>query len=93
MEIGEADAQKLGISHCDKVSVISPVSKLTTIAKIIDGLPEGTLFMPISFPETPVNGLFDITLDPEAKTPSLKACNVRIERVGPHGEKEDSRTS
>lgn len=93
VEIGEADAQKLGISHCDKVSVISPVSKLTTIAKIIDGLPEGTLFMPISFPETPVNGLFDITLDPEAKTPSLKACNVRIERVGPHGEKEDSRTS
>jgi predicted molibdopterin-dependent oxidoreductase YjgC len=85
VEIGEADAEKLGISHGDKVSVISPVSKLTTIAKIIDGLPEGTLFMPISFPETPVNGLFDITLDPEAKTPSLKACNVRIERVEPDG--------
>jgi predicted molibdopterin-dependent oxidoreductase YjgC len=85
VEIGEADADKLGISHGDKVSVISPVSKLTTTARIIDGLPEAMLFMPISFPETPVNGLFDITLDLEAKTPSLKACNVRIERVGPHG--------
>jgi predicted molibdopterin-dependent oxidoreductase YjgC len=85
VEIGEADAQKLGISHNDKVSVTSPVSKLTTTARITDGLPEGTLFMPISFPETPVNGLFDITLDRETKTPSLKACRVRIERVESNG--------
>ena len=85
VEIGEADAEKLGISHSDKVSVVSPVSKLTTTARISDSLPEGTLFMPISFPKTPVNGLFDIALDPEAKTPSLKACNVRIERVEPDG--------
>ncbi len=85
VEIGEADAYKLGISHGDKVSVISPVSKLTTTARIIDGLPQGTLFMPISFPETPVNRLFDITLDPEAKTPSLKACKVRLERVDANG--------
>jgi anaerobic selenocysteine-containing dehydrogenase len=85
VEIGEADAYKLGISHGDKVSVISPVSRLTTTVRIIDGLPEGTLFMPISFPETPVNGLFDIALDPQSKSPSLKACKVRLERVGPHG--------
>jgi formate dehydrogenase alpha subunit len=85
VEIGEADAQKLGISHNDKVSVTSPVSKLTTTARVTDGLPERTLFMPISFPETPVNGLFDITLDRETKTPSLKACKVRIERVEPNG--------
>lgn len=81
VEIGEADAQKLGISPGDKVSVISPVSSLTTTVRIIDGLPEGTLFMPISFPETPVNGLFDIVLDPETKAPSLKACKVRIEKA------------
>jgi predicted molibdopterin-dependent oxidoreductase YjgC len=85
VEIGEADAQKLGISHGDKVSITSPVSKLTTTARITDGLPEATLFMPISFPEAPVNGLFDIVLDQETKAPSLKACSVRIERVGSHG--------
>ncbi|MCJ7791567.1 MAG: formate dehydrogenase subunit alpha [Dehalococcoidia bacterium] len=81
VEIGETDAQKLGVSHGDKVSVISPVSKLTTIARIVDGLPEGTLFMPVSFPETPVNELFDIVLNPETKAPSLKACSVRIEKI------------
>jgi formate dehydrogenase alpha subunit len=85
VEIGEADAYKLGISHGDKVSIISPISKLTTTARISDGLPERTLFMPTSFPETPVNGLFDITLDPEAKAPSLKACKVRLERVDVNG--------
>jgi formate dehydrogenase alpha subunit len=81
VEIGETDAHKLGVSHGDKVSVISPVSKLTTIARVIDGLPEGTLFMPVSFPETPVNELFDIVLNPETKAPSLKACSVKIEKI------------
>jgi predicted molibdopterin-dependent oxidoreductase YjgC len=54
---------------------------VTTTVKITDALPKGVFFMPTSFPETPVNKLFGITLDPEAKTPSLKACNVRIEKV------------
>jgi formate dehydrogenase alpha subunit len=87
MEISDTDAQKLGVSQGDKVSVISPVSKLTATARIIDGLPEGTLFMPVSFPETPVNELFDIVLNPETKAPSLKACSVKIEKISlPLGE-------
>jgi len=81
VEIGVADAQKLGVSQGDKVSLISPISKLTTIASIIDSLPEGMLFMPISFPDTPVNELFDIVLNPETKAPSVKACSVRIEKI------------
>jgi formate dehydrogenase alpha subunit len=81
VEIGEADALKLGISQGDKVRVVSGVSALTTSARIVAGLPEGTIFMPFAFPETPVNGLFDIVLDPEAKVPALKTCNVKIERV------------
>jgi len=85
LEIGESDAKKLGINHSDKVKLISPVAELTTTVSITDTLPEGIVFMPISFPESPVNRLFSIVLDPEAKTPSLKACHVRIERIGLHG--------
>ncbi len=85
VEIGESDAKKLGLTDGDRVKIISPIGEVTTMVKITDTLPEGTLFMPISFPETPVNGLFGFTLDPEAKTPSLKACRVRIERVEPYG--------
>ncbi|MHC1578147.1 MAG: molybdopterin oxidoreductase family protein, partial [Dehalococcoidia bacterium] len=81
VQIGEADALKLGIGEGDKVSVTSPLSRLTTMARIVTGLPEGMLFMPVSFPETPVNELFDIVLDPESKAPSLKTCSVRIEKI------------
>jgi formate dehydrogenase alpha subunit len=81
VEIGESDARKLGISQSDKAKLISPVAELTVSVRITDTLPEGILFMPISFPESPVNGLFSIVLDPEAKAPSIKACNVKIERI------------
>jgi len=85
VEIGEFDAKKLGISHGDEVKVISPEGELTTVARITDAPLEGMLFMPISFPDNPVNKLFGIALDLEAKTPSLKVCNIRIERAGLHG--------
>jgi hypothetical protein len=39
------------------------------------------LFMPVSFPEAPVNELFDIVLNSETKAPSLKACSVKIEKI------------
>ena len=81
MEICESDAKRLAITEGEKVRVISPIGEVTTIAKITDALREGTLFMPVSYPETPVNELFDIVLNPETKAPSLKACNVKIEKL------------
>ena len=81
MEIGESDAKKLAITDGGKVKVISPVGELTTMAKITDTLRKGMLFMPVSFPEAPVNELFDIVLNPETKAPSLKACSVKIEKL------------
>jgi len=85
IEINESDAKRLGISNGDKIKVVSPLAELTTDVKISDTLPEGTVFMPLSLPESPVNRLFDLVLDPQAKSPSLKACKVRIDRIGLHG--------
>ena len=81
MEVGESDAKKLATTDGEKVKVISAVGEVTAMVKITDTLREGMLFMPVSFPETPVNGLFDIVLNPETKAPSLKACSVKIERL------------
>jgi formate dehydrogenase alpha subunit len=81
VEIGESDARKLAIADGEKVKVISPVGEVTAMVKITDTLREWMLFMPVSFPETPVNGLFDIALNPETKAPSLKACSVKIEKI------------
>jgi predicted molibdopterin-dependent oxidoreductase YjgC len=81
LEIGESDAKKLAITDGEKVKVISAVGEVTAMVKITYTLREGMLFMPVSFPETQVNGLFDIVLNPETKSPSLKACSVKIEKL------------
>jgi formate dehydrogenase alpha subunit len=81
VEIGKSDAKKLAITDGEKVKLISTVGEVTTIAKITDTLRQGMLFMPVSFPETPVNELFDIVSNPETKAPSLKACSVKIEKL------------
>ncbi|MFC1926033.1 formate dehydrogenase subunit alpha, partial [Chloroflexota bacterium] len=85
VEIGESDAERLAIGNDDQVKLISPAGEVTTGVKIVDTLPAYTLFMPMSFPEAPVNKLFSIALDPQSKTPSLKTCSVRIERIDLHG--------
>ena len=81
VEICESDARKLALTDGESVKVISAVGEVTTIVKITDTLREGMLFMPVSFPETRVNELFDIVINPEAKSPSLKACSVKIEKM------------
>jgi len=81
VEICETDARKLAITDGERVKVISSVGEVTTTVKITDTLREGMLFMPVSFPEAPVNELFDIVLNPETKSPSLKACSVKLEKI------------
>jgi len=85
VEISEADAKTLGFGGGNTVKVVSPVGEVTTKIRIVDTLPSGMLFMPMSFPESPVNELFSITLDARAKTPALKACAVKLERINTDG--------
>jgi len=85
VEVSQVDAQRLGITQDDEVKVVSPVGEVTAKARPTNTLPEGILFMPISFPASPVNELFSIALDSRAEAPSLKACAVRLERIGSHG--------
>jgi len=81
VEICGPDAGKLAASDGDEVKVISAAGEVTTTVKITDTLRKGMAFMPLSFPDTPVNSLFGIALEPETKAPSLKACSVRIEKI------------
>jgi formate dehydrogenase alpha subunit len=81
VEISQSDAQSIGLSEGDRVKITSAAGELTTKVRITDTLLPGTLFMPMSFPESSSHELFGITLDPQSKTPSLKACAVRLERI------------
>ncbi|MQY67619.1 MAG: formate dehydrogenase subunit alpha, partial [Dehalococcoidia bacterium] len=83
VEISQDDAKRLRVGDSDPVKVISSVGELTTTVKLTDSLPSGLLFMPVSFPESPTNELFDIKIDPRSKAPFLKSCAVRLERIKP----------
>ena len=85
VEVSEPDAKDLGIKDGDMVKVVSPVDEVTAAARVTDTLSQGMIFMPMSFPESPVNGLFDTVLDPGTKTPALKTCLVRLERIADNG--------
>jgi predicted molibdopterin-dependent oxidoreductase YjgC len=81
VEISQVDAKDLGVSDSDEVKVISAQGELSTTARISDTLPQGLLFMPISFPDSPIYELFEVVLDHQAKAPALKSCAVRLERT------------
>jgi formate dehydrogenase alpha subunit len=83
LEINRDDAKKLGVDDGDPVKVTSSAGELKTTARVTNSLPAGLLFMPVSFPESPVGELFDTRLDPRSKAPSLKSCMVRLERIKP----------
>lgn len=85
MEINEADASRLGIRTGDVVKVTSPEGAVNCVARTATTLPVGALFMPMSFPESSVNSLFGVVLDPETKGPCLKTCAVRLDKVGSNG--------
>jgi len=85
LEIGGADAKYLGFNNDDRVKVISPFGELVTTLRITETLPSGSLFLPMSFQESPFNELFNTILDPQAKTPALKKCAVKLERIGKDG--------
>jgi formate dehydrogenase alpha subunit len=85
VELSKSDAKKLKVKDGDRVKVVSPTGEVTAVSRISDTLSQGVIFVPVSFPESQVNELFGIVLDPRTKTPALKTCRVRLERIGSDG--------
>lgn len=84
IEISQTDADKLDIKDGEKIRVISPVGNLSVKARVITSALPGMLFIPESFPDTPAYELFDMPSDAKLKTPPLKSCQVRLEKVNSH---------
>ncbi|MBN1162105.1 MAG: formate dehydrogenase subunit alpha [Dehalococcoidales bacterium] len=81
LEINPADAKELGFKDEDKIQIISEQGEISTSAKVSNVLPKGLLYMADSFPQSPVRELFGTVIDPRSKTPALKSCAVRLERI------------
>lgn len=59
VRVNPEDARQIGVSDGDVVLVESPLSTLQLPAKITDEVPLGAVFVPVNFPEAPVNDLMD----------------------------------
>ena len=81
VEIGESDAERFGLRAGDKVKVISSVSEISSVVVMTQTLPTGTIFMPMSFPESPVNELLRVIVDPNTRMAEVENCHVRLERM------------
>jgi formate dehydrogenase alpha subunit len=77
INISNNDSTLYKLSAGDNVRIISPAGEISAIVRVSDELDEGMLFMPSSFPDSPVNTLFGFDTDN-----SLKTCFVRLERAG-----------
>ncbi len=85
LEICQADAAGLGVADGDTVKITSAQGELTTTITVSNTLPCGVVFMPISYPESPVHELFGTVIDSQAKAPALKTCAVKLERTAGNG--------
>jgi len=81
LEICGADAVEAGAREGEEIRVVSPAGSISARVRTSERVPRGTVFMPVCFPSTPVNDLFDSALDARSKTPAIRTCAVRLERI------------
>jgi formate dehydrogenase major subunit/formate dehydrogenase alpha subunit len=83
VEVHPADAARLGLAHGQRVRVRSRRGAIVTRAHVVDGITEGTVFVPFHFVEAAANELTHAALDPVAKIPEYKVCAVALEAAEP----------
>ncbi len=81
VQISKADAEKLGIESGDLVKVSSRRGQVEVRADVTEVVPTGVIFMTFHYREAPANILTNDQLDPIAKTPELKSCAVKVEKI------------
>ncbi|PLW93314.1 MAG: formate dehydrogenase subunit alpha [Marinilabiliales bacterium] len=79
--INPEDADRYNISDGDHVHIASARGSLVTIARIVDEVAPGEMFMPWHFSEAPVNALTRDELDPMSKIAPFKYSAVKIQRA------------
>ncbi len=78
IEINAKDAKKLKIKDGEIVKVKSRRGEIKAKSSVDTKVPEGSIFIPFHFLESPANVLTNTVLDPVAKIPELKVCAVNV---------------
>jgi formate dehydrogenase major subunit len=82
VSVNAADLARLGLKAGDAVTVQSRRGELCLRARLDDGTPIGSVFIPFAYHEAAANLLTNAALDPFGKIPELKFCAVRLRPGG-----------
>ena len=78
-----ADLAKHGVKPGEIVTVASRRGSISLYARLDDGTPAGSVFIPFCYYEAAANMLTNPALDPFGKIPEFKYCAVRVAKGGP----------
>ena len=81
MEINPKDAEALSICEDDCVAITSRRGTVRSKVHLTDRVQPGLVFLTFHFAETAANLLTNPEVCHIAKTPELKVCAVRVEKV------------
>lgn len=81
VEISRKDANNIGISEGETLSISSRRGEIKAKARISEKAVAGTVFIPFHYSEGAANVLTNNALDPVAKIPEFKVCTVRLSKA------------
>jgi formate dehydrogenase major subunit len=76
--LNEAEMERLGILPGSEITVGSRRGQVQLMARLDNGTPDGTVFIPFAYGEAAANLLTNAALDPFGKIPEFKFCAVRV---------------
>jgi formate dehydrogenase major subunit len=77
------DIANLGLTPGDIITVASRRGEVTLYARMDEGTPRGSVFIPFCYYEAAANELTNAALDPFGKIPEFKYCAVKVTAGGP----------
>jgi formate dehydrogenase alpha subunit len=80
LRINPADATRLAVTNGDRVRLSNKRGTLTTIVKLVERVPQGSVWFPDHFAQEMVT-LFECTIDPVTKVPAFRTSSVSIVKV------------
>jgi formate dehydrogenase major subunit len=77
------DIAELGLIPGDIITVASRRGEVTLYARMDEGTPRGSVFIPFCYYEAAANELTNAALDPFGKIPEFKYCAIKVKAGGP----------
>jgi len=82
LEMNPKDASRLSLKPHDRVTVISPRSRVDGVElRVTEIVAPGQVFMPFHYAEANSNRLTQSAFDPISREPNFKQCAVRVEKT------------